>query len=183
PVPSLTGASLPPSLPPSSGVDITMTSLTRFLLSLEEGIGNVSLPSYYAIVLSHLPVLLPRLHLHLLRFLPPALPLAHRKTLNRIFVILQQTVPILLDGIDHEWARRTGLTPAHAERELQRLGLFLSLLELNPEEFASMLGQEKARKVLSFTKEEWEAAWMAGPGGKGGERREARVIFQAMWAE
>jgi hypothetical protein len=114
--------------------------------------------------------------------------------LTRVFIALQQTVPILLDGVGREWGERVGLTQGRAEEEFQRLGVMLSLLELNAEEYRVFLNRNKNSAWLKkgsgrkngvvFTKEEYRVVWMVGAGGReGGGKEEVAAKFQAMWLE
>jgi len=130
----------------------------------------------------------------LLRFLPPALPSLVLEKVTRVFIALQQTVPILLDGVGREWGERVGLTHRRAEEEFQRLGMMLSLLELNAEEYKVFLNRNKNnslvrnegrnKNVVVFTKEEYRVVWTVGAGGReGGGKEEVAAKFQAMWLE
>lgn len=181
------------SAPPSSGsAEIFLAPLTRFLLSLEDSIVSVSLPPYFAIALSHAPFLLPRLLSHVLRFLPPALSSVALEKLTRAFLALQHTVSLLLDGVGREWGKRVGLTHTRAEKEFQRLRMMLSVLELNAEEYKLFLNRNKhnalviggCKNGVDFTREEYRALWIVGPGGwEEGTREEMLAKFQAMWLE
>ncbi|GAB5033673.1 exocyst complex component 4-like [Nannochloropsis oceanica] len=181
------------SAPPSSGsAEIFLAPLTRFLLSLEDSVVSVSLPPYFAIALSHAPFLLPRLLSHVLRFLPPALSSVALEKLTRAFLALQHTVSLLLDGVGREWGKRVGLTHTRAEKEFQRLRMMLSVLELNAEEYKLFLNRNKhnalviggCKNGVDFTREEYRALWIVGPGGwEEGTREEMLAKFQAMWLE
>ena len=85
-----------------------------------------------------------------------------------------------------------GLTHARAEKEFHRLEMMLSVLDLDAEEYKLFLNRNKRNVLVKggckngvvFTREEYRALWMVGPGGREeGAREEIMAKFQAMWLE
>jgi len=106
----------------------------RYLLSLDESLGNVANIEYYALSVAPVPLLLPRLLIHAVKYINKVsrqAPHPHgvmnstnfswrlcvskvspdgSEKLFRVFVALQQTVPILLDGMGPNICRVSGIT-------------------------------------------------------------------------